>query len=731
LRILSLDWDTSYQRDLSVELEASGHQVVLFSRVADALAFDAEEPFDLVITETRLPDRSGLQFVRDLKQARGGSPPPVIFLTEAEQPEVRELCAGEGAARFLLKKDGWPTMIAEIYGVITELEPPAMPAPPTREALRADARVFRGNLETIEILDIIQLLNLGKKSGVLVLAAGPREGRVFFTDGEIVAAESEGESGVDAFASLFALKRGAFRFEAGPVEIELTIHQSTSSLMLDALRLQDEGGRSTYGGLPGENVADGEDIELESGEFDFEHEVAEASDSGWMHAGAFDSEALVRSEGSPAGPPAGAAAEGGSPAFHDDRTSAPPAAEATGASPRPQQPRALDNLPARELTREADRVPRTTSAGEKAARDVRRPSRSFMRPGRRFSPSAHRTAALVVAAVVAILASGYVVLFSGALRKPADSMERADYRNLMLEAAENQAKIDSLERLLLGLSNSVVGAEVPKDDASQRISLIQTEIRKATAERDAARLAAVDKGVPQPEKRKVGEQESKKELEERGRETARLAAAEAGGEPGRPPKPPAASVPASSQPPGPSTPPVRPAAGSDSGEGDGMGLVRIADPRATAGADTGAHSPASPAVSVATGAPPSQGASFSTVSPEPAAPAGESGPDFSLAAIRNGPQFVPVDSRPSPRNPLRPRYPKALADRKIGGTVTLWVLVSAAGRVEDVRVLRSAGHPELDKAAADAIRRAAYNPARRGGAPAPAWTQQQVAFKLE
>jgi TonB family protein len=97
--------------------------------------------------------------------------------------------------------------------------------------------------------------------------------------------------------------------------------------------------------------------------------------------------------------------------------------------------------------------------------------------------------------------------------------------------------------------------------------------------------------------------------------------------------------------------------------------------------------------------------------------------------ISKGPQFVPVDVRPMPRNRPLPRYPRGLAQRGIGGTVTMWVLVTASGAVADVRVLRSSGNEHLDGAAVEAVRRVRYTPAQRRGSPVPAWTQHQVVFK--
>ena len=43
--------------------------------------------------------------------------------------------------------------------------------------------------------------------------------------------------------------------------------------------------------------------------------------------------------------------------------------------------------------------------------------------------------------------------------------------------------------------------------------------------------------------------------------------------------------------------------------------------------------------------------------------------------------------------------------------------ITAQGRVENVQVARSAGHPDLDESAMEAVRRWRFEPARRHGEP--------------
>jgi protein TonB len=66
---------------------------------------------------------------------------------------------------------------------------------------------------------------------------------------------------------------------------------------------------------------------------------------------------------------------------------------------------------------------------------------------------------------------------------------------------------------------------------------------------------------------------------------------------------------------------------------------------------------------------------------------------------------------------VKPRYPESARRRGIEGTVLLQMRITAQGRVEAVKVVRSAGYPELDESAIEAVRRWRFEPARRNGAP--------------
>lgn len=81
------------------------------------------------------------------------------------------------------------------------------------------------------------------------------------------------------------------------------------------------------------------------------------------------------------------------------------------------------------------------------------------------------------------------------------------------------------------------------------------------------------------------------------------------------------------------------------------------------------------------------------------------------------------------QNPA-PVYPSQSRRRREEGKVLLEVFILADGNVGSVRVKRSSGHPALDEAALDAVRRWRFVPARRGNEAIPYLYELPVDFAL-
>jgi protein TonB len=107
-------------------------------------------------------------------------------------------------------------------------------------------------------------------------------------------------------------------------------------------------------------------------------------------------------------------------------------------------------------------------------------------------------------------------------------------------------------------------------------------------------------------------------------------------------------------------------------------------------------------------------------------PAG--GADAAVATAPSG----GVTQRALPRGgyQYRPAYPPRARDLRIQGTTVLEVLITVDGRVTEVAVKQSAGHPDLDQAAVDAVRRWRFEPARRGAEPVAMRVELPFEFRL-
>ena len=78
----------------------------------------------------------------------------------------------------------------------------------------------------------------------------------------------------------------------------------------------------------------------------------------------------------------------------------------------------------------------------------------------------------------------------------------------------------------------------------------------------------------------------------------------------------------------------------------------------------------------------------------------------------------------------RPEYPESARIKGWEGTVKLQILVNIDGRVEDVRMVVSSGHAELDQTALRAVRLWRFSPALQKGVPVAAWATLPVVFDL-
>lgn len=103
--------------------------------------------------------------------------------------------------------------------------------------------LLSGRLKFLSLGDLFQLLGGNNSTGVLNIRStyAPNSGVIYFEKGNPVNASNGPIQGIEAIYSLFGWSEGAFEFLDQPVKVPHVIKMSRMEIVLDALRMLDDG----------------------------------------------------------------------------------------------------------------------------------------------------------------------------------------------------------------------------------------------------------------------------------------------------------------------------------------------------------------------------------------------------------------------------------------------------------------------------------------------------------
>jgi len=97
-----------------------------------------------------------------------------------------------------------------------------------------------GTFDEFSFAEILQLLNLGHKSGTLTIRQGSQQAVVHLRDGQVVEATCEGRSGAEVIYRLLGWREGEFDFTRTLRPVTRSVHDSTEGLIMEGMRRLDE-----------------------------------------------------------------------------------------------------------------------------------------------------------------------------------------------------------------------------------------------------------------------------------------------------------------------------------------------------------------------------------------------------------------------------------------------------------------------------------------------------------
>ncbi len=243
-KILVVDDDPWTQRVVIAALREQNHQIVTASDGAIALAKATADPPDLVISDVMMPSMSGWTLVRRLRAHRELALIPFIFLTALGSAEDKLRGFRLGADDYLPKPFRPEELALRVASVLRRSQHIQAG---TRDQLRGlgPQRGFHGTLDDIGVASLLVLLEMERKTGMLIVA--PREqterARIMLRDGHIVGVAIESSADLRHSEALYHVLRwsaGNFEFKSVPIEMQDEVRMTTAQLLAEGARRLDE-----------------------------------------------------------------------------------------------------------------------------------------------------------------------------------------------------------------------------------------------------------------------------------------------------------------------------------------------------------------------------------------------------------------------------------------------------------------------------------------------------------
>lgn len=202
----------------------------------DALLKAVDDPPDLLVSDYRMPGMDGHQLIERLKSRPTTANIAVILL--ATKSDISErLSAQEPVDDYVEKPFFLKEATHRIKKVIDKIALEKM-----AKSASGDG-ILRGSLAQMNVIDLVQSLEMGRKSCQLTLTLEPDRCEMYFVDGQVVHASYGSLSGNEAVFKVLRWTGGNFQIDFEGKSTQQSTTLNTQSLLMEGLRLLDESRR--------------------------------------------------------------------------------------------------------------------------------------------------------------------------------------------------------------------------------------------------------------------------------------------------------------------------------------------------------------------------------------------------------------------------------------------------------------------------------------------------------
>jgi DNA-binding response OmpR family regulator len=234
-KILIVDDNPHVLKLLRISLEKAGYEVHSAENGDQGLEITQKVKPDLIVSDVMMPETDGIEFCWMVRENSEIPMVPFIFLTSLSDKEMEIRGFRAGADEYLVKPVDRNVLLDKVRTLLKRAK--RVKSMDDEEA--PQVKGFEGNLADLSLAEVVQLLNLNKRSGTLEVM-GEKSGKIIFDSGNITFAQIEDIEAEEAINKMVMYREGVFKFEPKVGKYKPNIQGATMNILLEACRLMDE-----------------------------------------------------------------------------------------------------------------------------------------------------------------------------------------------------------------------------------------------------------------------------------------------------------------------------------------------------------------------------------------------------------------------------------------------------------------------------------------------------------
>jgi CheY-like chemotaxis protein len=246
--------DPNLYTNLRQTMTESGHSLKMVQGGFELIDAFGHTSVDIVILNDPLPDFSVLKLLKRIRRFPGLANSMVILFTKQNSPEKSDEFFEAGVDKLLTPPVDAPLFMAAVTDLLKTK---------TGADMGEDADDLAGNLQVIGIVEVLQLLNAGRKTGILNTHTRRGMCAIAINNGEITHAVYGPVGGPDAVYALLKESVGHFKFRLKDVVQEpVNVQMNFASLLLEGMRRNDDAIRQSSSKFMIQSGGTGEDKKI-------------------------------------------------------------------------------------------------------------------------------------------------------------------------------------------------------------------------------------------------------------------------------------------------------------------------------------------------------------------------------------------------------------------------------------------------------------------------------------